>query len=136
MAASLNYNFRLSSFHFHNRFLLQLTSDATVVPLPLLSANLRYFFQFNIVKNVMSMQLGADVTYHTKYYAPAYNPATGQFHIQDEREIGSVPYIDIFANVQWKKATIFIKYLNTAQGWPKKKILLGERRLAGCWAAA
>ena len=118
MAASLNYNFRLSSFHFHNRFLLQLTSDATVVPLPLLSANLRYYFQFNIVKNVMSMQLGADVTYHTKYYAPAYNPATGQFHIQDEREIGSVPYIDVFANVQWKKATIFIKYLNTAQGWP------------------
>ena len=118
MAASLNYNFKLSNFHFHNRLLLQLTSEASVVPLPLLSANLRYFFQFNVVKNVMAMQLGADVTYHTKYYAPAYNPATGQFHTQDEREIGNVPYIDVFVNIQWKKAAIFIKYLNTAQGWP------------------
>lgn len=118
LAASLNYNFKLSNFHFHNRVLLQLTSDASVLPLPLLSANLRYFFQFNVVKNVMAMQLGADVTYHTKYYAPAYSPATGHFHVQDEREIGSVPYIDVFVNIQWKKAAIFVKYMNTAQGWP------------------
>ena len=118
MAASLNYNLKLSNFHFHNRLLLQLTSDASVIPLPLLSANLRYFFQFTVVKNVMTMQLGADVTYHTKYFAPAYNPAIGQFHVQDEREIGNVPYIDVFLNIQWKKAAIFVKYLNTAQGWP------------------
>ena len=118
MAASLNFNFRLWQFHFHNRGLLQLTSNSSVLPLPLLTANARWFFQFVVVKNVMSIQLGADMTYNTKYYAPAYNPASGQFHVQNEREIGNTPYIDLFANIQWKKAAIFVKYLNAAQGWP------------------
>ncbi|EKD31916.1 MAG: hypothetical protein ACD_77C00219G0013 [uncultured bacterium] len=118
MSASAKFDFRLWKFHFFNRVLFQLTSDQEVMPLPLLSANLRYFFQFVVVKNVMTLQLGVDVLYHTKYFAPSYNPALGQFHTQNERKIGAVPYIDPFINIQWKQASIFIKYMNAAQGWP------------------
>ena len=66
----------------------------------------------------MTVQLGADVIYRTKYFAPSYNPALGQFHTQNERKMGATPYIDPFVNIQWKKASIFIKYMNIAQGWP------------------
>lgn len=118
MSASAKFDFRLWNFHFFNRVLFQLSSDQEVMPLPLLSANLRYFFQFVVVKNVMTVQIGADVLYHTKYYAQSYNPALGQFHTQNERKIGAVPYIDPFINIQWKQASIFIKYMNAAQGWP------------------
>ena len=118
MSASAKFDFRLWNFHFFNRVLFQLSSDQEVMPLPLLSANLRYFFQFIVVKNVMTLQLGVDVLYHTKYFAPSYNPALGQFHTQNERKIGAVPYIDPFINIQWKQASIFIKYMNAAQGWP------------------
>ncbi len=118
MSASVKLDFRLWKLHFNNRVLLQLSSEQDVMPLPLLSANLRYFFQFNLVKNVMTVQLGADVIYHTKYFAPSYNPALGQFHTQNERKMGATPYIDPFVNIQWKKASIFVKYMNIAQGWP------------------
>lgn len=118
MSASAKFDFRLWNFHFFNRVLFQLSSDQEVMPLPLLSANLRYFFQFVVVKNAMTVQIGADVLYHTKYFAPSYNPALGQFHTQNERKIGAVPYIDPFINIQWKQASIFIKYMNAAQGWP------------------
>lgn len=31
---------------------------------------------------------------------------------------GIPPYIDAFINVKWKRATIYAKYVNVAQGWP------------------
>ncbi len=114
----ISKNFKLGILHLDNRVLFQVSSEQEVIPLPKISANLRYYLEFNVVKNVLRTQLGADVTYNTKYYAPAYNPALGVFQIQNERKIGNNPYIDIFANLQWKRASIFIKYINGVQGWP------------------
>ncbi len=118
MTAYLSKNFRLGILHLDNRILYQYTSNSEVMPLPKLSANLRYYIEFAVVKNVMKAQLGADVTYNTEYYAPSYSPALGQFHVQNDRKIGDYPYIDAFLNIQWKRASIFIKYLNSSQGWP------------------
>ncbi len=73
---------------------------------------------FRFKKDVMTAQIGADVTFHTAYYMESYNPALGVFHIQNEKKYGNTPYIDAFINVKWKRATIFVKYLNAAQGWP------------------
>jgi len=117
-SASLQKNLKLWNFHFDNRILYQYTSNSEVLPLPVLSANLRYYMEFNLVKNVMRIQLGADVTYNTEYYAPAYSPALGQFHMQNDRKTGGYPYLDAFINIQWKRASIFVKYLNATHGWP------------------
>ncbi|MCL1973502.1 MAG: putative porin, partial [Bacteroidetes bacterium] len=118
MSAYLMKNFRLWIFRFDHRALLQVSSNQEQVPLPFVSANLRYYLQFPVVRNVLTAQLGADVTFNTKYYAPAYDPDTGIFRIQNERKIGNNPYIDAFVNLTWKRATIFVKYVNAAMPWP------------------
>ena len=118
MTASLTKNFRVWKFHFDHRILLQLSSNQEQIPLPLLSANLRYYFQVTLVKNVLTAQLGADATAHTAYFAPAYDPDTGRFRVQNDRKIGDYPYIDAFVNLTWKRATIFVKYINVAMPWP------------------
>ena len=116
---SLTKNFRLWKFHFDNRILAQVSSNEDVMPLPLVAANLRWYLQFDIVsKDVMQMQIGANVTGTTKWYAPAYSPALGQFHNQKKEQYGMSPYIDAFINVQWKRATIFVKLVNAGMGWP------------------
>lgn len=116
---SLMKNFRLWLFHFDNRVLFQVSSNEDVMPLPMVAANLRWYLQFNIVsKDVMKMQIGANVTGTTQWYAPAYSPALGQFHNQTEEKYGMSPYIDAFVNVQWKRATIFVKLVNAGMGWP------------------
>ena len=120
ITASIEKNFRLWRVHFDNRVLMQFTSNQDQVPLPLLSVNARYYLQFVLVKNVLTTQLGADATYHTQYYAPAYDPDTGRFRVQNERKIGNYPYIDAFVNLTWKRATIFVKYINAAMPWPNK----------------
>jgi len=111
-------NFRVWKLHFDHRVLVQFSSNQEQIPLPLVSVNARYYLQFQLVKDVLTTQLGADVSYHTDYYAPAYDPDTGRFRVQNERKIGNYPYIDAFVNFTWKRATIFVKYLNAAMPWP------------------
>ena len=120
MTAVLQKNFEVWKLHFDHRAMLQLSSDKDVMPLPLATLNFRYYLQFDIVKQVMQMQIGANGTYNTKWYAPAYNPVLGVFHNQNVREYGNCPYIDAFVNIQWKKASIFIKMVNINMGWPNK----------------
>jgi len=120
MTATLRKNFLVWKFHLDHHAMLQLSSDQEVLPLPLLALNFRYYIQFDVVKNVMQMQIGANGTYTTEWYAPAYNPVLGVFHNQDERKYGNCPYIDAFVNIQWKKASIFIKAVNVNMGWPNK----------------
>ena len=120
MTASVMKNFRLWNFHFDHQALFQLSSNESVLRLPLLALNFRYYFQFNVVKDVMQMQVGANATYNTRWYAPAYNPVLGVFRNQDEELYGNCPYIDVFVNIQWKRACIFIKAVNLGMGWPNK----------------
>ena len=120
MTASLKKNFKVWNFHFDHKALFQLSSNQDVVPLPMLALNFRYYFQFNVVKNVMQMQIGANGTFTTKWYLPAYNPVLGVFHNQNRMEYGECPYIDAFVNIQWKRACIYIKAINVNMGWPNK----------------
>ena len=120
ITASLKKDFTVWKLHFDHKALLQLSSNNEVMPLPLLALNLRYYLQLDVVKNVMQMQIGANGTYTTKWYLPAYNPVLGVFHNQNEMEYGNCPYIDAFVNIQWKRACIFIKAINLNMGWPNK----------------
>jgi hypothetical protein len=119
-SATLKNDFQFWLLHLNTRLLFQRSSHQYIVPLPLLSANAAFYGEFELVKNVLRMQLGVDVYYNTKYYAYGYSPAAGAFHLQDKREIGDFPYIDVFVNMKWKRATIFIKYLNLGQEWGNK----------------
>jgi len=120
MSAYLRKDFRIWKFHLDNRLLFQLSSDQNVITLPLLALNLRYYIEFDVVKNVMQMQIGANGTFTTKWHTPAYNPAIGVFHNQDERSYGNCPYIDVFVNMQWKRVSVFLKAINLNMGWPAK----------------
>jgi hypothetical protein len=119
-SATLKNNLQLWLLHLDTRLLFQHSSRQDIVPLPLLSANAALYSEFDLVKKVLRVQLGVDVYYNTKYYAYGYNPAAGAFHLQNKREIGDFPYIDIFVNMKWKRATLFIKYLNLGQEWGNK----------------
>ncbi len=102
-------DFRIGGLHLNHRVLLQFSSVQEVVPVPLASAYLSYFFEFNIVKNVLRMQIGLDGRYNTKYYAFGYNPATAQFYNQREKELGNYPYVDLFVSAKWKRMRILVK---------------------------
>ena len=113
LSASLLKNLTLGPVHLDHRVLVQLSSKPEVIPLPLVAANARYYLQFAVgpVK-AMTMQVGANAWYNTKWYLPSYNPALGVFHNQEETLYGHYPVVDLFVNMQWKRACIFVKYEN------------------------
>ena len=127
MTAWLRKDFRLWKVHMENKILFQLSSKQEVVPLPKLAMNLRYYLEFNLVKNVLSAQIGADATFNTDYYGQAYSPASGLFYNQRDEKIGGTPYIDVFVNLQWKRASIFVKWVNAGQDWPDSDYFSANR---------
>lgn len=117
LAASLEQNVRLWAFHFDHKIVYQMTSNDEVLPLPKLTANIRYYVQFPIVKNVLEVQVGANAVFYTKYFIQSYSPDLGVFYNQRTYEWGNNPYIDLFINAQWKTASIFVKYTDAFDGF-------------------
>lgn len=121
LSAYIAKNIKVGPLHLDNRVLFQTSSKQEVVPLPKVAVNLRYYLEFYAVKNILNVQLGADMTYNTKYYAQAFDPALGMFYNQERYKIGNNPYIDVFVNLQWKRACIFVKCENVLQGTPNNE---------------
>ena len=104
-------DFRLGGFHLDHRVLLQWSTNQEVIPVPLGSAYLSYYYEFWVEKKkVLRMQVGVDGRFNTKYYAPSYNPALGTFYNQRDYELGEYPYLDVFVTAKWKRMRIFLKY--------------------------
>lgn len=127
LSASLEKNFKLGPLHLDNRALVQLSSNQEVIPVPLAAFNLKYYLQFvaqwdeSHTNKILEMQFGVNAFFNTKWNSPAWNPNAGVFYNQTNELYNNGPYFDIFLNMQWKRACIFIKYQNAGMGWPMKK---------------
>ncbi len=127
LSLSLDKEFVLGPVHLDNRILVQHSTDQQVLPLPSVAMNLRYYLQFVAQKsedgreNVLVMQIGANAFWNTSWHSPAWNPNLGVFYNQDQRLYNNGPFFDIFINMQWKRACIFIKYQNAGLGWPMRR---------------
>lgn len=108
--AQLIQKLKFGGLHWDSEVTYQAVNNQDVLPLPKLNVYSNVYFDFNIVKNVMRMQLGADVRYFTKYYAPDYLPALGQYYLQNKEnlvEIGNYPMINTYLNAEWKRTRIY-----------------------------
>ena len=109
-------DFRLGGLHLDHRVLLQWSTDQEVIPVPLLSAFLSYYYEFWVVRDVLRLQIGLDGRYNTRYYSPGYNPALSVYYNQREEEVGNYPYLDAFVMAKWKRMRIFLKYQHVNKG--------------------
>ena len=109
-------DFRIGGLHLDNRVLLQWSTNQEVIPVPLVSAFLSYYYEFWVVRDVLRLQIGLDGRYNTKYYAPGYNPALSAVYNQREVEVGNYPYTDFFVMGKWKRMRIFLKYQHVNRG--------------------
>ena len=116
--ARLSQDFKLGIFHLDNEVTYQKSSNNTVIPLPELSLYHNFYLQFKLAK-VLSMQLGADVRFFTKYTAPDYAPALGQFVQQnqaDKVEIGGYPFVNVYLNAHLKRTRFYVMMYHVNQG--------------------
>ena len=102
-------DFRIAGLQQDHRALVQNTSNERVLPVPIFSAFLSYYYEFWLVRNVLRVQIGVDGRFNTSYYAPGYNPALSVFYNQREVKVGNYPYLDVFISAKWKRMRILLK---------------------------
>lgn len=121
--AQLTQNFKLGILHFDNKVTYQKSSNMAVLPLPELSTYHNLYILTKIAKKVLTVQLGAEATYFSKYHAPAYTPAIQQFHLQsadDQVEIGGYPIVNAYCNLHLKRTRIFVMMYHVNAGMGKR----------------
>ena len=120
MGATLRQDLSWGILHWDNELSLQATTDKEAFPLPLFSAWTNLYIKFSIAK-VLHTELGADMTFFTKYYAPTYSPVIGQYASQDTSErikIGGYPIINAYLNFHLKRTRFYVMvtHLNYSHG--------------------
>ena len=119
LTAQLHQNFRLGPLNWENLITYQRSSDQDVLPLPTWNFFSNLYLKFRIAK-VLGVELGTDVTYFTKYYAPDFCPTINQFAIQQTEasrvELGGYPFMDVYANLALKGVRFFLVMTNVLNG--------------------
>ena len=121
LTLQLDQNFRFGPVFWENNVTYQKSSNQNVLPVPELNLYTNLYLRFKIAK-VLKVDLGADMRYFTKYFAPDYSPALGQFAIQDNGEqnvkTGSYPIVNVYANMHLKQTRFFImmSHVNATDG--------------------
>lgn len=121
LTAQLHQNFRLGVINWENVITYQNSSNKEVLPLPTWNFFSNLYLKFKVAK-VLGVELGADVTYFTKYYAPDYCPMLTQFAVQKNEnsrvELGGYPFVDVYANMVLKGVRFFVmmSHINYGSG--------------------
>ncbi len=124
ISAFVKKDFVFYNWHLNNKINYQYLPDSTVIRLPEFTLEHSLYYENNLFKGAMRLQIGASVFYTSAYYANAYMPATAQFYLQDNKKYGDYPFINFFVNAQIKTVRIFIKIDHLNSGWMKNKSML------------
>ena len=116
----LKQDFALGALHWENILTYQKSTDKEVLPVPDLNVYSNLFLRFKIA-HVLKCDFGTDVRYFTKYYAPDYCPALGQYAVQEgsqRTQTGGYPFVNIYANFHLKQTRFFImmSHVNSGNG--------------------
>ena len=117
-SATLRQDFQLGIFHLDNEITYQKSSKDDILPLPELVLYHDMYLQFALAKKVLNVEIGADLSYFTKYYAPDYAPAIGQFYLQNPNQrmkLGNYPMVNAYVNLHLKRTRIFVQMYNLIQ---------------------
>lgn len=112
--AEWNQRLRWGILNWDNQLAYQAVSHPDIIPLPSLTAYSNLYLK-GYLSTVLLTHVGIDCRYHTSYYAPAYQPATGQFHTQKEVLVGHYPFMNAYANFHLKRMRFYVMYAHASR---------------------
>ena len=110
LAADLQVNLTTPWVNLDNHIIYQ-HSSSEYLPLPTLTLYHNLYYHDCWFK-ALDVQIGVDMRFFTKYYAPILNPALGQFCVQDIEQVGNYPVMNVYANFYVKslRLKLFAQY--------------------------
>ena len=123
-AARIHQELHFGIWNWNNTVTYQASTNQDVLPLPALSIYSNMYLGFRLFK-VLTLQVGVDCDYFTRYRGMMYQPATASFHVQstDNREyldVGNYPLMNAYVTAKLYKVRFFILWSHVNQGWFSK----------------
>jgi hypothetical protein len=87
----------------------QRSSYEAIVSVPNHVINGALYYQGNLFKRALQLQIGFNAQYFSSFYGYAYMPMTNQYYVQTTKKVGDYPYVDFFLNARIKPVRIFVK---------------------------
>ncbi len=118
ITAQLSQDFTLGPLNWENQVTYQKSTNNNILPVPDVNIYSNLYLRF-MISHVLKVDLGGDVRYFTKYYAPDYSPALGQYCVQNgenRMEVGNCPIVNIYANMHLKHTRFFVMMSHVAGG--------------------
>jgi hypothetical protein len=104
-------------FYLGNKASLQWASNDDIIRMPLFFLQQQFYYKGSYIKKKpIRAQFGLDLTYFTNHFADGYNPALISFVLQRETRLSYYPIIDVFFNLQIKRARLFFQMQHVNEG--------------------
>jgi hypothetical protein len=108
----VSLGWKLLNLHASNTFQYQWSNNSNIMRYPDINTTFSLWFQDAFFDDLLDFRIGAKVNYFTPYYAKLYNPALASFQLQNNQEIGALPFISSFITFQVHSMNINIQFLN------------------------
>lgn len=121
LTAQLSQDFTFGPLNWETQLTYQKSTDDDVLAVPTLNIYTNLYLHFKIAR-VLSVDLGGDLRYFSKYKAPDYSPALGQYTVQNNGdnnvECGNYPFVGVYANMHLKHTRFFLmmSHVNASRG--------------------
>lgn len=101
---------------FDNYVCYQSTSDTNIVRIPKLNIRSAIYYQGNLFRNSLWLQVGFQGEYYSRFTGYAYMPATNIYYLQNSQRTGNYPFIDFFLSARIRPVRFFVKIDHVFQG--------------------
>ena len=103
---------KFKALHFNNTIGVQQVSNSELLNYPSFVSKHSLYLEGGIFRKAALVQFGIDARYNTGFQADNFQPATGQFYLQNQTTVSRLPIFDIYFSTKVKTFRGFIKVEN------------------------
>lgn len=115
----VNQQFRVKNWRLDNQLVFQKTNQSDILHQPEWASRNSLYFDGKIIHRRLHLAAGADFRINQAFAADAWEPAAGQFFLQNEK-IAAYPSVDVFAAMDVKNFRFFVRMENLSKFWEKQ----------------
>lgn len=97
-------------------YTFQNTSQEKYIRLPQNSGTAKLFYNGNLFKNNLQLQIGSQVQVYQSFVAYSYMPSTQVFYLQNNFKTETYPFVDVYLNARIRPVSFFLKLENVLNG--------------------
>ncbi|MBP7497776.1 MAG: hypothetical protein KA792_08950, partial [Bacteroidales bacterium] len=100
----------IGNFYNKARLVYQKLNKEDIIRQPEFLAWYRFYFNFKLFKQSLTLQPGIDLSYYSAFKPYSYSPSTRQFYLQDDFKTKDYLNVAFSINFQFSRASFFVKY--------------------------